>query len=68
MTFSTVEDEYAAWIREQRERANLTQRELADALGCSLRAIQTYEAGDAFPRPRRRRKIEAYFNGQVEAA
>lgn len=68
MTAAT-ETAFADWLKSQRDAVPLTQSELAEILGCSVRAIQTYEAGTSLPRPKRRRKIAAYFdeNGKVAA-
>lgn len=40
----------ATLLRECRTRANLTQRELAEAAGTSAAAVCMYEAGDRIPR------------------
>jgi transcriptional regulator with XRE-family HTH domain len=39
-----------ARIREARREAGLTQQMLADRCGCTSRAVQNWERGDAQPR------------------
>ena len=39
-------------IREERIKNNLTQQQLADTLGVSLRTITSYETQDKYPRKR----------------
>jgi len=39
-------------IKEQRERRHLTQQELADELGVSLRTVGSWERGESVPRSR----------------
>lgn len=68
MDVRTVEASFGEWLREQRDRVPLTQEELADKLGISVRALQTYEAGSHLPRPARRRAIVAYFTPNGEQA
>lgn len=54
-------------LRAGRTRANLSQAELAEQLGCSVRSIQDYEAGLSFPRPWMRRRILAFLREVEEA-
>jgi transcriptional regulator with XRE-family HTH domain len=62
--FSTI----GGKLREARLRANLTQEELAEALGCSLRSLQSWEASDALPRAKHRRRIAAFMSEHEEEA
>lgn len=55
-------------LQEARILANLTQRELAAQLGCSVRSLQDYEAGIALPRPGMRRKIDSLLKCLERAA
>lgn len=41
-------------VREAREHLNMTQRELADEIGCSERTISRYEQGAPVRPPMRR--------------
>ncbi len=59
--------DYAAWLRASRVDANLTQAELAKELDVSMRAIQTWEAGERKPRPHHRRTIAAFFADEAAA-
>ena len=43
-------------LRTLREAANLTQKELADALSVSVRSVQAWEAGTSVPQARHRRQ------------
>ena len=49
--------DYTPRIREARLRMNLTQTELAELLGVSMRSVQEWERGNALPRPRQRRRL-----------
>ena len=44
-----------------RERAGLTQRDLAALLGVSARAVQAWEAGLAYPAAARLRRLIALY-------
>ena len=68
MVAAVLAENYPDWLREQRDLLVLTQAELAEQLGVSVRAIQAYEAGEAFPRAARRRKIAAFFADQQKGA
>lgn len=46
--------------KEFRKRYGLTQKELAELLGVSIRAVQNYEAGRAQIRGRKRRAMDEY--------
>lgn len=60
--------DYPAWLRASRHDANLDQQELADKIGVSRRAIQSWEAGVRTPRPQHRRTLEDFFASVSEAA
>jgi DNA-binding transcriptional regulator YiaG len=47
-------------IKRAREQAILSQRELADHLGCSVRSVQAWEAG-VTPQPRLRRALVEFL-------
>ena len=68
MVAAGLAENYPEWLRQERDLAVLTQAELAEQLGISVRAIQAYEAGEAFPRAARRRKITAFFAEQKKGA
>lgn len=55
----------AQQLREAREAANLTQRELADRLGVSRRSVQGWENG-LTPLPAHRRAIRDFLDGARE--
>ena len=58
----------AARLRTQRERADLTQAELADVLGVSFQALGAWERGDVYPRAKHRRLVKAWLEQQEQAA
>lgn len=60
-------EDYPAWLRASRVAANLSQAELAERLGVSARAVQTWEAG-RFPWPKHRRALDAFFKEHGEVA
>jgi transcriptional regulator with XRE-family HTH domain len=49
-------------LRTLREAANLTQKELADALSVSVRSVQAWEAGTSLPQARHRRRLAEFFS------
>lgn len=55
-------------IRDKRDRANLTQKELADELGVSIRTLQGWEAGTVVPRARHRRVLSEFLDTTKEPA
>lgn len=44
-------------LRAVRDTRSITQEELALELDVSVRSLQDYERGEAFPRPKTRRRI-----------
>lgn len=52
---------YAAAIRLERLRANMTQTEFAEVLGVSLASVQAWEVGRKLPRPVLRRRLVGFF-------
>lgn len=54
---STLTEQFVEKIRAARSDANLSQRELADRLGVSVRTVQAWEAGTV-PQPRHRRALD----------
>ncbi|MGO1369744.1 helix-turn-helix domain-containing protein [Senegalia sp. (in: firmicutes)] len=44
---------FAEKLRELRNNENLTQQELADSIGVSLRTLKSYELGETLPRYRK---------------
>lgn len=65
----------AARIAEARKAAGLTQQELADRTGFSLRAVQTWEGGTRVPRmdalgalgEALEQAVSFFFEGEVAA-
>jgi transcriptional regulator with XRE-family HTH domain len=47
--------------------ASLTQEEVAAEIGVPVRSYQDYEAGKAWPRPKRRRQILAWIAQRTTA-
>ena len=54
--------------RAARDAADLTQAELADRLGVTRRAVQTWEQGIVVPRAKHRRLVKAWLEQQEQAA
>ena len=53
-------------LREIRTQENLTQQEMADRIGVSLRTLKSYELGETLPRYRKiYHKIAEEFNVNV---
>jgi transcriptional regulator with XRE-family HTH domain len=48
-------------VKAHRTRLHLSQRETAQYLGVSIRALQTWEAGQAMPWPGHRRALEQFL-------
>lgn len=59
--------DFASRLRRARDRASLSQAELADKLGVSTRTIQGWEGNTAFPQPKQRR-VAVAFIAEMEAA
>lgn len=53
-------------IREVREKANITQREAAELLGCSENAYGRYERGDRDPSIEMLKKMSRIFNVTID--
>lgn len=54
------------YIRKMRSEARLTQRQLADALGCQQPAIARLEAGEAMPNLTTLRRISEALGFDLE--
>lgn len=65
---SSISEDLAAQVKGARATAMLSQQELAQVLGVSMRTIQNWEAGVTFPRPAQRRRLTAFLNGNEAAA
>jgi transcriptional regulator with XRE-family HTH domain len=72
---SQANGSFASRIREAREKASLSQAELAAELGVTTRAVQTWETGTRTPRPRllralavvTERPVAWFFEGEQAA-
>lgn len=53
-------------LKIQRILAGMTQQQLADATGISLRRIQSYEQGDRSPRADALQQLADYFGCAAE--
>lgn len=51
----------ASRLRAARDALSLSQVEAAERIGCSVRSLQDYEAGVAWPRPAMRRRLLAFI-------
>ncbi len=58
---STLIEDLAGRLRAARNRANLSQRELARQLRVTERTLQAWESGRVLPRPVHRRKLDRFF-------
>jgi len=58
-------EELGRQVRTQRARLNLSQRETAELLGVSVRALQTWEAGEAMPHPKHRRTLKRFLEAET---
>ena len=52
------------WLKKQREKAKLTQKELADNTGISVNAIRNIEQGQRLGSIETWTKIERFFNAE----
>jgi transcriptional regulator with XRE-family HTH domain len=52
-------------LKAHRVRLNLSQREAAEQLGVSVRALQTWEAGQTVPWPSHRRALERFLRSET---
>jgi transcriptional regulator with XRE-family HTH domain len=66
-SLSSLSTDLAASIRAARLAANLTQDELAQRIGVSMRTVQGWEAGDVFPRANHRRALVQFFTEEAAA-
>jgi len=53
-------------LRELRERASLTQRDLAILLGVTEKSVQRWETGVSIPRLRQQVKLAKRFGVEVD--
>ncbi|MEA2573385.1 MAG: hypothetical protein QOH93_683 [Chloroflexia bacterium] len=53
---------FSGWLKEQRKQADLTQRELAQAIGCSEITIKKLESGKLRPSKSLSKLLADYFN------
>lgn len=57
-----MESMFSAMLRSARQKAGLTQKQLADALGVATGTVQQWELGTRFPRVEMQRRIEEVLN------
>src|SRR5262245_29958210 len=65
MDIADITADLSRRVKEQRFRLNLSQREAADYLGVSVRTLQTWEAGETFPRAKHRRALERFLRAET---
>lgn len=53
-------------ISELRNKMNITQKELGNAVGISSTSIAMYELNERIPRDEIKKRIAAYFNVSVQ--
>ena len=53
-------------LKKFRKARNLTQEEVAKAIGISVSALSSYECGDRMPRDHIKIEIAHYYNKSVE--
>lgn len=61
------EDSLAVQLREAREVADLSQKELADFFAVSTRTVQYWEAGQV-PTPKHRRRLRVFIEHHLSGA
>lgn len=69
MDFAEISRQLAADLKAYRFRENLTQVDLAELLGVSMRAVQDWESGKGtVPRASARRRIAELLDPKADAA
>ena len=61
MTYLTKKEKLSIILTRERERRGLSQQDVADAVGASLRNYQRWESGETFPQPYSLRKLQGFF-------
>lgn len=60
-TDTDITSTFAARLRAHRRGLHLSQVEAAERLGVSVRTVQKWESGSAYPRPTFREAIHGFF-------
>lgn len=60
--------EFSADFKNRREKAALSQEEVADLLGVSKRTVSSWETGENIPQPKMRRKIDEIFKRKEDTS
>jgi transcriptional regulator with XRE-family HTH domain len=61
MPYLTKKEKLSRILTGERERRGLSQQDIADAIGASLRNYQRWESGETFPQPYSLRKLQGFF-------
>lgn len=54
------------WLRAHRQALGLTQKKIADLLGVHLNNVSSWERGEREISPKKRAKLERYFDGSIK--
>ena len=61
MTYLTKKEKLSIILTREREIRGLSQQDVADTVGASLRNYQRWESGETFPQPYSLRKLQGFF-------
>ena len=61
MPYLTKKEKLSRILTREREKRGLTQEEVANAVGASLRNYQRWESGETYPQPYSLRKLQGFF-------
>ena len=68
MRYLTKKEKLSKFLIDERKRRDLSQEEVADAIGASLRNYQRWESGETFPQQYFLQKLQDYFGESINEA
>jgi transcriptional regulator with XRE-family HTH domain len=68
MRYLPKKEKLSKFLIDERKRRDLSQEEVADAVGASLRNYQRWESGETFPQQYFLQKLQDYFGASINEA
>ena len=68
MRYLTKKEKLSKFLIHERDKRGLSQQDVADAVGASLRNYQRWESGETFPHQYSMQKLQDFFGESINEA
>ena len=65
MRYLTKKEKLSKFLIRERDRRDLSQQDVASAVGASLRNYQRWESGETFPQPYSWERLQGFFGESI---